>query len=131
MYIKEQLTSDMKQAMKDRENGKLRLSVIRMVRSNIKNVEINDKRELTDEEVLSVLMKEVKMRRDSLAEFEKAGRIELAEQAAAEIEILQDYLPEPLRDDELRVIVADVIADTGIDSIKSMGKVMPDRKSVG
>ena len=96
-----------------------------MVRSNIKNVEINDKRELTDEEVLSVLMKEVKMRRDSLAEFEKAGRIELAEQAAAEIEILQDYLPEPLSDDELRVIVADVIADTGIDSIKSMGKVMP------
>lgn len=62
MSIKDQLTADMKQAMKDREAGKLRLSVIRMVRANIKNVEINDKKELTDDEVLAVLMKEVKMR---------------------------------------------------------------------
>ena len=60
MSIKDQLTADMKQAMKDREAGKLRLSVIRMVRANIKNVEINDKKELTDDEVLAVLMKEVK-----------------------------------------------------------------------
>ena len=62
MSIKDQLTADMKQAMKDREAGKLRLSVIRMVRANIKNVEINDKKELTDDEVLAVWMKEVKMR---------------------------------------------------------------------
>lgn len=61
----------MKQAMKDREAGKLRLSVIRMVRANIKNVEINDKKELTDDEVLAVLMKEVKMRQDSVEEFQK------------------------------------------------------------
>lgn len=60
MSIKDQLTVDMKEAMKDRENGKLRLNVIRMVRANIKNVEINDKKELNDDEVLAVLMKEVK-----------------------------------------------------------------------
>ena len=74
MSIKDQLTEDMKQAMKDREAGKLRLSVIRMVRANIKNVEINEKKELNDDEVLAILLKEVKMRQDSLVEFEKAER---------------------------------------------------------
>ena len=102
MSIKDQLTEDMKQAMKDREAGKLRLSVIRMVRANIKNVEINEKKELNDDEVLAILLKEVKMRQDSLVEFEKAERSELAEQAKAEIEILKKYLPEPLSDEELR-----------------------------
>ena len=125
MSIKDQLTEDMKQAMKDREAGKLRLTVIRMVRANIKNVEINDKKELNDEEVLAVLMKEVKMRQDSLTEFEKAGRSELAEQAKAEIEILQKYLPEPLSDDELRAMVAEAIAETGDEGPKAIGKLMP------
>ena len=96
MSIKDQLTADMKQAMKDREAGKLCLSVIRMVRANIKNVEINDKKELTDDEVLAVLMKEVKMRQDSVEEFQKAGRDELVAQAKEEIAILKKYLPEAL-----------------------------------
>ena len=109
MSIKDQLTEDMKQAMKDREAGKLRLSVIRMVRANIKNVEINEKKELNDDEVLAILLKEVKMRQDSLVEFEKAERSELAEQAKAEIEILKKYLPEPLSDEELRVMVAEAV----------------------
>ena len=100
MSIKDQLTEDMKQAMKDREAGKLRLTVIRMVRANIKNVEINDKKELNDEEVLAVLMK-------------------------AEIEILQKYLPEPLSDDELRAMVAEAIAETGAEGPKAIGKLMP------
>lgn len=108
MSIKDQLTEDMKQAMKDREAGKLRLSVIRMVRANIKNVEINEKKELNDDEVLAILLKEVKMRQDSLVEFEKAERSELAEHAKAEIEILKKYLPEPLSDEELRVMVAEL-----------------------
>ena len=121
MSIKDQLTADMKQAMKDREAGKLRLSVIRMVRANIKNVEINDKKELTDDEVLAVLMKEVKMRQ----EFQKAGRDELVAQAKEEIAILKKYLPEALSDDELKAIVAEVIAAVGATSPKDMGKVMP------
>lgn len=125
MSIKDQLTEDMKQAMKDRENGKLRLSVIRMVRANIKNLEINEKKELNDEEVLSVLMKEVKMRQDSLEEFQKAGRSELVSQAEEEIKILKKYLPEALSDEELKGIVADVIAEVGATSLKDMGKVMP------
>lgn len=125
MSIKDQLTADMKQAMKDREAGKLRLNVIRMVRANIKNQEINGCKELTEDEVLATLMKEVKMRQDSLEEFQKAGREELIAQAKEEIAILQAYLPKALSDEELKAIVAEVIAAVGATSPKDMGKVMP------
>lgn len=125
MSIKDQLTEDMKTAMKEREAGKLRLSVIRMVRASIKNVEINEKRELSDEDVLVVLMKEVKMRQDSLVEFKKANRSELVAQAEAEIEVLNHYLPAALSDDELKEIVSKVVAEVGASGPKDMGKVMP------
>ncbi len=72
MSIKDLLTADMKQAMRDRESGKLALGVIRMARSNIRNIEIDDKKDLSDDEVMAVLMKEVKMRQDSIEEFKKA-----------------------------------------------------------
>ena len=91
MSIKDQLTEDMKQAMK--AHNKVALETIRMARANIKNVEINDKKELTEDEVIAVLMKEVKMRQDSLAEFEKAGRTDLIDQAKAEIEVLHESSP--------------------------------------
>ena len=125
MSIKDQLTADMKQAMKDREAGKMRLSVIRMVRNSIRNQEINNKIDLDDDGVLAVLMKEVKMRQDSLEEFKKANRAELVAQAEEEIAILKAYLPEALSDDELKAIVAETIAEVGATSIKEMGKVMP------
>jgi uncharacterized protein len=87
MTTKEKLMADMKQAMKDREAGKLRLEVIRMIRSDIRNAEINEKgkEELTENEVLAVIMKGVKMREDSLAEFTKAGRKDLIDQTKEEI----------------------------------------------
>ena len=124
MSIKDLLTEDMKQAMKDKESGKLRLSVIRMARANIKNIEIDEKRELNDDEVLAVLMKEVKMRQDSLEEFTKAGREELVEQAKREIAILRKYLPEQLSDEELKALVEEAVAETGAAGPKDMGKVM-------
>ncbi len=124
MSIKDLLTEDMKQAMKDKESGKLRLSVIRMARANIKNIEIDEKRELNDDEVLAVLMKEVKMRQDSLEEFAKAGREELVEQAKQEIAILRKYLPEQLSDEELKALVEEAVAETGAAGPKDMGKVM-------
>ena len=124
MLLKERLTEDMKQAMKDKESGKLRLSVIRMARANIKNIEIDEKRELNDDEVLAVLVKEVKMRQDSLEEFAKAGREELVEQAKQEIAILRKYLPEQLSDEELRALVEEAVAETGAAGPKDMGKVM-------
>lgn len=122
MSIKDVLTEDMKHAMKNKE--KLRLAVIRMVRANIRNVEIDDKKELTDDEVLKVLMKEVKMRKDSLEEFKKAERTDLIEQTEQEIKVLQKYLPEPMTDEELCKIVEQVIADVGATTVKDMGKVM-------
>lgn len=124
MSIKDLLTEDMKQAMKDKESGKLRLSVIRMAKASIKNLEIDQKRDLTDEEVVTVLMKEVKMRQDSLEEFAKAGRTELVEQAEQEIAVLKKYLPEQLSNEELRELVKASIAETGADAAKDMGKVM-------
>ena len=124
MSIKDLLTEDMKQAMKDKESGKLRLSAIRMARANIKNIEIDEKRELNDDEVLAVLVKEVKMRQDSLEEFAKAGREELVEQAKQEIAILRKYLPEQLSDEELRALVEEAVAETGAAGPKDMGKVM-------
>lgn len=125
MSIKDQLTADMKQAMKDKESGKLRLAVIRMVRNSIRNQEINNKIELDDNAVLQVLMKEVKMRQDSLEEFKKANRAELVAQAEEEIAILKQYLPEALSDEELKAIVAETIAEVGATGPKDMGKVMP------
>ena len=124
MSIKVRLTEDMKQAMRDREAGKFRLSVIRMVLSSIKNVEINERRELSEDDVLGILSKEVKMRRDSYEEFKKAGRNDLAEPALAEIEILTAYLPEQLTAEQLREIIQEAITSTGASTQKEMGKVM-------
>jgi uncharacterized protein YqeY len=124
MSIKDQLTADMKQAMKDREAGKLRLAVIRMARGDIRNAEINGQKELDDNEVIAVLMKAVKMREDSLAEFEKAGREDLITQNKAEIEILQKYLPAAMSDEELAAVINEAIAAVGAAGPKDMGKVM-------
>ena len=126
MTTKEKLMADMKQAMKDREAGKLRLEVIRMVRSDIRNAEINgkNKEELTENEVLAVIMKAVKMREDSLAEFIKGKREDLIEQTNKELEILKAYLPAAMSDEELTGIIKEAIASVGATSPKEMGKVM-------
>ncbi len=124
MSIKVRLTEDMKQAMRDRESGKFKLSVIRMVLSSIKNVEINERRELSEEDLLGILSKEVKMRRDSYEEFKKANRDDLAEPTLAEIAILTAYLPEQLTTEQLREIIQAAVVDTGASTQKEMGKVM-------
>ena len=126
MTTKEKLMADMKQAMKDREAGKLRLEVIRMVRSDIRNAEINgkNKEELTEKEVLAVIMKAVKMREDSLAEFIKGKREDLIDQTNKELEILKAYLPAAMSDEELTGIIKEAIASVGATGPKEMGKVM-------
>jgi uncharacterized protein YqeY len=118
----QQLDQDMKAAMKQKD--KETLSTIRMVRAAIKKVQIDNRGELSDDQVLQVVMKEVKQRRDSLAEYEKAGREDLAAKEKREIEILSAYLPKQLSEEELREIVQQAIADTGAASKKDMGKVM-------
>ncbi|WP_312203631.1 GatB/YqeY domain-containing protein [Anaerospora hongkongensis] len=124
MSTKERLTEDMKQAMKDKEAGKLRLSVIRMVRASIKNVEIDRKKELAEEEVLDVLAKELKLRRDAMAEFEKANRLDLVENLEKEVAVLMAYLPQQLTEEEVRAFVADAVQETQASTAKDMGKVM-------
>lgn len=124
MSLKDKLLEDMKAAMKDKEGGKLRLSVIRMARAAIKNIEINKKHELNDEETIEVLAREVKQRRDSIDEYQKANRQDVVDTLTLEIEILLDYLPKQLTADEIRTLVKEAVETTGAKEAKEMGKVM-------
>lgn len=130
MNLKDQLKEDMKTAMKAREDGKVALSVIRMVNSAIKNTEINDKVELDDNGILAILAKEMKTRQDSLAEFEKAGREDLIENIKAEMAVLQKYMPAPLTEGEIRSIVEDAIkaCENDVNMGNIMKHVMPHTK---
>ncbi len=112
----------MKVAMKNKEKNKL--SVIRMVKSSIQNESIKLGHDLTEEEELTVLTREVKQRKDSLLEFEKAGRSDLVQNLDEELSILSVYLPKQLSEEEVEQIVQEVISETGASSKKEMGKVM-------
>lgn len=122
MSLLELLNSDMKQAMKDKEKKKL--SVIRMLKSSLQNEQINLGRELTEDEMLTVLTREMKQRRDSLQEFQKADRHDLADGVQEEINVLTKYMPQQLSEDEIRQLVAETIAQVGASSKADMGKVM-------
>lgn len=122
MSLKERITADMKTAMK--AGDKDRLGVIRMTLAAIKQREVDERRELTDADVLAVIEKMVKQRRESVSQYESGGRPDLAAKETAEIEILTDYLPEPLSDEELAAIIDAAIAETGAESLRDMGKVM-------
>ncbi|AIQ48782.1 MULTISPECIES: GatB/YqeY domain-containing protein [Paenibacillus] len=122
MNLSERLNEDMKQAMKSKD--KFTLSTIRMVRSTINYSEIELKRTLDDNEVLDILSREIKQRKDALQEFESAGREELAANTKAEIEIIIKYLPAQLSEEEIKVIVQQTIQETGASSKSDMGKVM-------
>lgn len=124
MSLKDQLMADMKEAMKARAEGKERLSVIRMVRSAIKNIEINEKKDLSDDEVIEVIAREVKQRRDAIPDYENGNRLDIVEGLKHEIDILMGYLPRQLSEEEIRSIVSEVIAEVGATSPKDMGKVM-------
>ncbi|MEN2765944.1 GatB/YqeY domain-containing protein [Ornithinibacillus xuwenensis] len=123
MSLLTQLNNDMKQAMKNKD--KERLSVIRMVKASLQNESIKlGKSELSEDEDLSILSRELKQRKDSLQEFKSAGRDDLVEKLEMEINIIQEYMPEQLSDEELSAIVQETIQETGASSKKDMGKVM-------
>jgi uncharacterized protein YqeY len=128
MALKERITEDMKVAMKAGEKD--RLATIRMILAAIKQREVDDTAKnggrpaLDDSQVLAVLEKMVKQRKESIAEFTKGGRSELAAKEAAEITVLQAYLPAQLSDAEIDALIASAIASTGATSVKDMGKVM-------
>ena len=116
------LQEEMKAAMKSGDKEKL--STIRMLISEIKKVQIDSKKELSDEEIISILQKYIKQRKEAYTQYEQAGRKDLAEKELKEIEIVQQFLPPPLSEEELIKIVEETIQEVGASSIKDMGKVV-------
>ena len=122
MSLKERITDDMKAAMRSGE--KERLGLIRMITSGIKQREVDERIILDDAQVLSVLDKMIKQRKESLVQFQAGNRQDLVEKEAAEITLLQDYLPSQLSEAEIDALISEAVAAAGAVSIKDMGKVM-------
>jgi len=125
--LKERITDDMKAAM--RAGEKERLGVIRMITAAIKQREVDERISLDDAQVLAVLEKMVKQRKESLVQFQAGNRQDLVDKESAEIDLLKTYLPSQLSDAEIDALIADAIAATGAGSVKDMGKVMSVIKS--
>ncbi|WP_080844969.1 GatB/YqeY domain-containing protein [Cytobacillus gottheilii] len=122
MSLLERLNEDMKQAMRNKEKDKL--TVIRMIKASIQNEAIKLGRDLSGDEELTVLSREVKQRKDSLHEFEKAGREDLVDKIRTELQYVELYMPKQLTEEELSDIVKETIEETGAASKADMGKVM-------
>ena len=122
MSMKSQLTDAMKEAM--RAKNKERLGAIRLILAEIKRIEVDERIEIDDARVLTVLDKMVKQRRDSITQYESAGRQELADIEIAEINVIQDFLPTALTEKEINQLVQTAISETGASSMADMGKVM-------
>lgn len=122
MSLMDRLYDDMKTAMKNKDKSKL--SVIRMLISSVKYAEIEKKSSLSDDQIIDVLSREIKQRRDSLQEFEKANRTDLVEKTKEELIIIQDYLPEQLTEEEVKKIVQETVQEMGAKDKSEMGKVM-------
>ncbi|ALS99496.1 GatB/YqeY domain-containing protein [Lacimicrobium alkaliphilum] len=122
MSLIDTLKDNQKQAMRDKD--KLRLGTIRMALAEIKQREIDGRTELNESDVIAILTKMVKQRKDAQQQFEQAGRQDLAEKEAAEVVILQDFLPQPLSPAELDELIAQAMSETGAAGMQDMGKVM-------
>ena len=122
MSLKERITQEMKDAMRSGE--KERLGYIRMLQAAIKQREVDERITLDDTQVLSVIEKMIKQRREAIAQFEAGGRADLAAKELAEVALLQTYMPEPLSQAEVEALVAEAITETAAATVKDMGKVM-------
>lgn len=122
MGLKDDIAESVKDAMRKKE--KVRLGVLRMLMSEMKNRQIESRKELEDADILQVITRMVKQRHDSAEQFSKGGREELAAKELSEIEVLQGYLPEALSENELEKLVQEAIAETQATSKKDMGKIM-------
>lgn len=120
--LKEQLVNDMKNAMREKDSA--RLEVIRMLRAAIQRKEVDDRIELDDDQVLAVIQKQIKQANDSITQFTKGGRDDLADKEKFGLEVMQAYMPEQLSEEDLQKLVAEAISKTGASSVKDMGKVI-------
>ena len=122
MSLKSRILEDVKTAMRAHEREQL--AVLRLVTAAIKQKEVDERIDLNDEQVLAVLDKMTKQRRESFEQYEKAGRDDLAEQERYELDLIQTYLPEPLGEEELAGLIKSAMAELGASSIRDMGPVM-------
>lgn len=122
MSLKQKLQEDLKSSMKNKDTVKK--SVITLIRSSIKQYEVDNRVELQDDEIVDLIAKQLKQTRDSREEFAKAGRDDLVSKAEAEIEVLKEYLPQQLSEEELNEIVISTISEVGATSMKDMKKIM-------
>lgn len=120
--LRDRIAEEMRASMKAREPA--RTSTLRMLMAAMKNTQVEKGHELDDEEVIEVIAREAKRRRESIEAFEKGGRAELVEKETAELAVLESYLPERLSDEELGALVDEAIAETGASTPKEMGQVM-------
>ena len=118
----ERIKDDMKQAMRDR--AKDRLNTIRLILAAVKQREVDERITLEDTDVLAIIDKMVKQRRDSIEQFDKAGRDDLSNKEKFEIEVIQEYLPQQLTEPEISEMITEAISSTGAESMRDMGKVM-------
>jgi len=127
MSLKDQIKSDVKDAMRAKETAKR--DTLRNIQAGIKQIEVDERRDVSDADVESILMKYAKQREDAMVQFKDAGRNDLVEKEEAELRLVKTYLPEPMTDAELETIIKEIIASTGAESMKDMGKVMGAAKS--
>ncbi|QBM16121.1 hypothetical protein MARI_02010 [Marinobacter sp. JH2] len=120
--LKEQLGTAVKNAMRNKERE--RLVTLRMAQAAVKQIEVDERRELGDDDVLKVLDKMLKQRRDAASQYDDAGRAELADKERAEMKIIEEFMPAALADDELEVLIRDAVSSTGAQGMQDMGKVM-------
>ena len=122
MSLSQQLNEAMKEAMRAKDS--LRLNTIRQIRTSVKNKEIDDRRELSDQEIIGVISTLVKQRKESTQLYREGDRPDLAEKEEQEMVVLQEFLPAQLGEEEIRSIIEEAIAETGAASMKDMGRVM-------
>ncbi|KRO93871.1 MAG: GatB/YqeY domain-containing protein [Proteobacteria bacterium] len=122
MSMKMQLTDAMKSAMRSKD--KPRLSAIRLMLADVKRIEVDERIEVSDERLIVILDKMIKQRRDSIAQYESAGRQELANIEISEIKVIQEFLPVALTQEEISTMIAEAVTATGAESMRDMGKVM-------
>jgi uncharacterized protein len=122
MGLREKIFEDMTAAMKAQNAA--RLSVLRMMKSAIRNKEIDSRKELDDPQTVQLLLSLIKQRKDSIEQFTKGGRQDLVDKESAEVKVIEEYLPKAVDPEEISIVVDEVIAESGVTSIKDMGKVM-------
>ena len=122
MSLREQITADMQEAMRARDST--RLQAVRLLRAAIQRREVDEKIELADDEVLSVIQKMIKQGRDSIEQFEKGDRQDLVEKERTMLTVLKPYLPDALSDEDLAALIAEALAHTNAESMRDMGQVM-------